>query len=176
MIRKVIQRATTAAWSALVLALTPGHWAQAHGVHQHGVARLEVAVEGAQLVIRLDSPLDNLLGFERAPRTAAERTAAAALIKRLESAQGLFLTSPVAGCTLASAEVEAPVLQGGSAREHADLVAEWRYTCRAPERLTGLRVLLFKDYPRLRRLDAAVVGPRGQRAAQLTARLPDLAW
>jgi hypothetical protein len=30
-----------------------------HRAHQHGVAELQVAVDGPSLVVRLDSPLDN---------------------------------------------------------------------------------------------------------------------
>lgn len=151
--------------------------AHAHGAHQHGVAQLMVAVEGDGLTIRLESPLDNLLGFERAPRNDKERAAAEALLGRLERGEGLFALTQAAGCSLATSKVEAPVLQGGKATGgHADLAAEWRYTCRAPDQLTGLRVLLFKDFKRLTRLEAAVAGPRGQRAARLSARAPDLAW
>lgn len=151
--------------------------AHAHGAHQHGVGRLEVAVEGASLEIRLMSPLDNFLGFERAPRNERERAAAAALLKRLREAKGLFSLSAAAGCTLAGAEVEAPVLEGGRDQDgHADLSAEWRYTCAQPERLTGLRVNLFREFPRLRTLEVAVAGPRGQRGARLSARSPDLIW
>lgn len=151
--------------------------AHAHGAHQHGVAQLMVAVEGPTLTLRLESPLDNLLGFERAPRTEKERAAAEALLGRLKRGEGLFALTQAAECALASATVDAPVLQGGKAAAgHADLAAEWRYSCRAPDKLTGLRVLLFKDYKRLTRVEASVAGPRGQRAARLSARAPDLAW
>jgi len=44
--------------------------------HEHGVARLSVAVDGKRRTIELDAPLDGWLGFERAPRTDAERKAA----------------------------------------------------------------------------------------------------
>lgn len=149
--------------------------AHAHGAHQHGVGRLEVAVEGTSLEIRLISPLDNFLGFERAPRNERERAAAADLLKRLRSAEGLFSPTAAAGCTLTDAQVEAPVLEGGQGGDgHADLSALWRFTCAQPERLTGLRVHLFRDHARLKTLQAAVVGPRGQRALRLTARMPDL--
>lgn len=151
--------------------------AQAHGGHRHGEADLLVSVEGAELVVRLETPLDNLLGFERAPRTPPERAAAERLLQRLKAGEGLFQPSTAAGCSLAQARVEAPVLQGREAASgHADLAAEWRYLCRAPQALTGLRVLLWREHPRLTRLNAVVAGPRGQKAQRLTARLPDLAW
>lgn len=149
----------------------------AHTAHQHGVAQLKVAVEGATLSILLESPLDNLLGFERAPRNPTERAAATALLSRLRAGEGLFVPTQGAGCRLTAASVSAPVLEGDRAADgHADLTGEWRYTCAAPDKLTGLRVRLFNDYPRLKRIEAVVVSPRGQRAARLTARVPDLSW
>lgn len=51
-----------------------------HHAHEHGVASLEIGVEGKQLLIHLDSPAINVLGFEYAPRTAAE-------IKQVEQAK-----------------------------------------------------------------------------------------
>jgi ATP-dependent Clp protease adaptor protein ClpS len=44
--------------------------------HEHGTVRLDVSIEGPQLTIAMTAALDNWLGFERAPRTDAERKAA----------------------------------------------------------------------------------------------------
>ena len=57
-----------------VLVLLPATLHAGEKAHQHGVASLEVAVEGNTLVVHLKSPLDNLVGFERAPKTDAERS------------------------------------------------------------------------------------------------------
>ena len=62
---------------ALVLSTALVGAAQAAGAHQHGVAQLEVAVDGNSLTVTLDTPLDNLLGFERGPRTDLPRTGGA---------------------------------------------------------------------------------------------------
>ena len=35
--------------------------------HVHGVARIDLAVDGDQLTLSLEMPLDNLVGFEHAP-------------------------------------------------------------------------------------------------------------
>jgi hypothetical protein len=59
-------------------------WA-AGKAHEHGALRLDVAIEGSKLTITMEAPLDNLLGFERAPRTDAERKAAADVLARLRS-------------------------------------------------------------------------------------------
>lgn len=85
--------------------------------HEHGVVRLDVSVEGSRLTIDMVAALDNWLGFERAPRTEAERKAAAEVLARLRNpAQGtpLFSTDAAAQCKLARAEVSAPVLEQGT--------------------------------------------------------------
>jgi len=60
-----------------VCAATTLRSAAAHepGAHVHGVAEMRVVVDCAQLEVPLESPLDNLLGFEHAPRTETERAA-----------------------------------------------------------------------------------------------------
>ncbi|HRH81419.1 MAG TPA: DUF2796 domain-containing protein [Thiobacillaceae bacterium] len=163
--------------AAPALAGELGHEHHAHGAHQHGVAQLEVAVDGPTLTIRLESPLDNLLGFEHAPRTEKQKQAAQGLLAALRRGDGLFTPTATAGCKLNEAKVEAPVLEGrADAGDHADLDADWRYTCAQPARLTGMKVGLFAKYPGLKRLDAAVVSGKGQAAFRLTRKQPFLSW
>lgn len=148
-----------------------------HGAHQHGVAQLEVAVDGNTLSIHLESPLDNLLGFEHAPRTEKQKQAAKNLLATLRRSDGLFTPTATAGCALSAGKVEAPVLEGQAGEGgHADLDADWVYTCAQPGRLTGMKVGLFAKYPGLKRLDAAVVSGKGQAAFRLTRKQPFLSW
>ncbi len=163
-----------------VLYLTLAAGAKAHGpghAHQHGIARLEVSIEGQQLALRLEAPLHDLIGFERPPRRPAEQERARRLLERFREPQRLFTLSAEAQCTPVQAKVEAPVLMGGEATgEHAELVAEYRYTCVRAARLKGMKVELFALYPGIRRMDAAVVTEGGQSARRLTARMPLLHW
>lgn len=133
--------------------------------HEHGVARLAVSLEGNRLSIDLDAPLDGFLGFERAPRTDAERKAAADLLVRLKAPEGLFKPDAAAGCKAAGAEVKAPVLEPGAKPakgEHADLEAQYQFECGQPAALRQLDVGLFDAFRRLQRVDVQVAGPRGQ--------------
>ena len=57
---------------AALLAASP---AVAHGPHEHGAARLNVAVDGAVVSIDLESPHANALPFEHASTTPAQREA-----------------------------------------------------------------------------------------------------
>ncbi|MFT3817819.1 MAG: DUF2796 domain-containing protein [Rubrivivax sp.] len=171
-----MDRSTTARrLSAMAIALACAAGASAAGkAHEHGALKLDVAIEGNTLTIALEAPLDNLLGFERAPRTDAERKAAAEVLARLRGpGQGtpLFVTDAAAQCSLRKAEVRAPVLEPGAGPaakdEHADLDADYEFDCARPAELRTLEVGLFDAYKRLRRIDVRVVGPKDQLKATL---------
>ncbi|MBA2659061.1 MAG: DUF2796 domain-containing protein [Nitrosospira sp.] len=42
-------------------------WAHESRAHIHGRAAVEIAIDGAEVQINLNSPQDTVLGFERAP-------------------------------------------------------------------------------------------------------------
>lgn len=156
---------TTVLW--LALAALPGAGHAAGHAHEHGAARLDVAIEGQRLTLGLEAPLDNLLGFERAPRSAAEKQAADALVARLKAADGLFKIDPAAGCTLAQVTLASAALGLGDAKaaagdEHADIDAEIEFSCPDAAKAATIDVGLFEAYPRLQRLDVQVVTGQGQ--------------
>lgn len=145
--------------------------------HEHGALKLDVAIQGNLLTIAVQAPLDNLLGFERSPRTDAERKAAADVLARLRSpdkGKPLFTPDAAARCTLSKAEVQAAVLEPGSKEAtkeaHADLDANYEFTCAQPEALRSLGVGLFDAYPRIQRIDVQVAGPKAQ--SKITLRRP----
>lgn len=171
--------------SLLALALLLPGLAQAaeqhhNHAHVHGVAKLEVAVEGGRIDLHLESPLEALLGFEHMPRSAKEKAAVAKMAQTLRAADTLFVPTAAAGCKLVSAQLESPVLaphetpvQG---EPHADLDADFSFTCAQPAKLTGLEVRLSQAFPRMQRIDAQVVSAKGQSARRLTAKMRFLSW
>jgi|SRR5581483_3022581 len=165
-------------WLMVVAALSGAALAREPGPHVHGAAKLQVALEKNSVTIDFESPLHNLLGFEHAPRTDAEKAAVAALRERLQKPLALFVPTPAAECSVASVKLDSPVFGTSPAGEggHADLDAEFVYTCRQPEHLQDLRVTIFTIFPGTRTIDAQVAGPRGQAAARLSAAQPRLAW
>lgn len=150
-----------------------------HHAHVHGQAKLEVAVSGAELSLHLHSPLEAVLGFEHAPRTAAQRSAVDTLRQTVAAGGRLFAPTAAAGCTFVEGRMRSDVLDGkpGAGKDgHGDMSAEFRFQCAQPARLTGLEVRLFDVFPRLRRVDAEVVSERGQTARRLTTRARALSW
>ncbi len=187
-----------ATWVALT-ASPAGAQGHKHGAHQHGVAKLAVAVDGNQLEITLESPLDNLLGFERAPRTNAEREAVRKMAQRFHAGTELFTPTAAAGCTPKGAELSSEVLDpallapagsttaapaagtpappAAAAKDsHADLDATVRFQCANPAALKGVDVGLFKAFPKFRQIDAAVAAGNTQRGSKLSPRQTSLSW
>lgn len=176
--------------------------AQQLQAHVHGAARLEVIVQGTELSVSLLSPLDNWLGFEHAPRTAAEKVALEKL-KADIATKDLIAFNPEAACKLKRSEFESglpnkqplpepavakknePSKGGSSAKktnpaeahshkadEHAESEASWEFHCEKPEALKELRLPLFKAYNRFAKIEAAAADADGQSAATLTPKAP----
>ena len=149
--------------------------AQATGAapaHEHGVARLDLGVEATRVVLMLDTPLDNLLGFEHAPRTDAERQKADAAVARLRDATALFRIDPAAGCSLAKVELTSSALglgkaAAGAKEGHDDLEGQFEFHCSAGAKASFVEVRLFEAFAGFRRIDLQVATARGQMKATL---------
>ncbi|WP_374692188.1 DUF2796 domain-containing protein [Accumulibacter sp.] len=147
--------------------------------HVHGVASLQVAVDGGTLTLQFETPLANLLGFEHAPRSEKQKQAVGLMADRLRQAGAVFTPSPAARCSAISVELESPLLQpspqsGDDA--HADLDGSFVFRCQDPAALRDLEVGLFASFPRLQRIDVQVAGPRGQSAARLSPQQRRVSW
>jgi hypothetical protein len=153
---------------ALVLGAAPP--VVAAGAHEHGVARLDVVIDGANLQIALDSPLEALVGFEQAPKDDAQRAALARMVERLKDGGKLFAIDPAAACALVAATVEQPFQPGADAPAdgHADADANWTWRCEKPAALKRIEVRLFEAFAGLKTLHVQTATANGQGFATLT--------
>lgn len=157
-------------WATLLLAAPlaalPG------GAHEHGVATLDIAVDARQIVVQFETPLDNLVGFERAPRTDSERQRVDEAIARLKDGDALFRFDPAAGCKLARARLDSPALglggQGSAPAQgaHAELQASWEFACTDATRAVHVDVGLFA-FNQLKRVQVQLALPKGQAKREL---------
>ena len=152
---------------ALALAFAP-LWSAAHGAHEHGVVKLDIAIEAGKISVQMESPLDNLIGFEHAPRNDAERQRAAAAVKRLRAAEALFKIDPAAGCTLAHVDLVSAPLQLGHAEPgavddgHADLDGSFEFNCKDTAQAAFIDIGLFSTFEAMQRIDVQIAAPKGQ--------------
>lgn len=142
-------------------ALAAGH------AHVHGVAKLDVAIEPTKLSLGLESPLDNLVGFERAPRTDAERRAVDQAVAALRNAAVMFRIDPAAQCKPAKVDLASAALKLGDpdpaevAAGHADIDASFEFDCADATKAAWIDVGLFR-FERLRKVQVQVATPTGQ--------------
>lgn len=87
-----------------------------HGAHEHGVAHLNVAVEGNRLIVEFSSPAANIVGFEHHPQTQAQKDAVKDAIRKLEAAEMLLRLPPGANASLAKLVVHTDI-EGDSGGE-----------------------------------------------------------
>lgn len=170
----------------------PASAVHAHGLgpHVHGTASLQVAAENDSLTLDMDTPLDNLLGFEHAPRNDKQKAAARKMAKSLRDAATQFVPTPAARCTLTSVHLESSVLdpkllgedskpQHPAKQEeagHADLDAGFVFRCASPKDLHDMEVKLFDSFPNMHHIDVQIVGPHGQAGAKLDTKNRLLTW
>ncbi len=143
----------------------------AQHAHEHGVAHLQIAVEGHTVEASFDLPGHDLLGFEHAPVSDAEKAAVAAAGERLKQAAEILRLSPAAQCTVADATFETETPEAGA--EHVDFVARYRFSCAEPAALAGFTTGLFKAFPSLGELAVQSQTPQGVREQELTASQPE---
>jgi Protein of unknown function (DUF2796) len=156
----------------------PAH-VHAHA-HVHGQIQLGVAVDGKQVSVDIDTPLESLLGFEHTPQSAAQKKRAADWAQRLGEGHSLLRFTPEAKCKLLTADLAAPVLGLGKPAasgsrsqddgDHADLEGQWTFECAAPEALRALEVSFFQLSPHARVVEVQWV--KGHQQGKLTLKRP----
>ncbi len=141
--------------------------AHEHEAHQHGLATLDIALEGDRLELAFESPAASVVGFEHAPRTPAQREARKRASQWLNDGQQLFGLAPAAGCRLLSAEVVEP---GDSAEaKHQDYEARYAFQCAQPQHLQAVDVRLIERLVAGTKVRAQLISDDVQRSAELSA-------
>ncbi|MGJ7520258.1 DUF2796 domain-containing protein [Variovorax sp. LT1P1] len=168
--------------SAALVAAPFALQAQSQHAHVHGQIELDVVVDGPTVVITMEAPLDNFVGFERAPRNADEKKAVDDAVARLRAADTLFAIDPAGNCKLGPVELRAPVLglgtapAGAAAAGHADLDATFAFNCASAAATKFIDVGLFTAFKGPRQIDVQIAAPQGQFKRTLKRPNARIAW
>lgn len=160
------------------------------GAHEHGAARLNAALDAQTLELELQSPAMNLVGFEHAATSDADKAKVAAVRAQLEKPLALFNLPAAAKCTVAQQELESPLFgdepdhdhdhdedaDGDEHNgEHSEIHAHYQLTCAAPGALKNLDLAtLFKTFPATQKIQVQLISPSGQQGVEVTAKAPAL--
>lgn len=168
--------------------------------HEHGVTILNIAVENDVMVLELEGPGMNFVGFEHPPETPEQKTAVSEAVQFLENGTQLFQISAAAECKQVEA-VSQHVMETEDAETddhhsdhhddpaddsdghnddhakealHSEFIGRYRYECNRPGKLTELRLDLFERFPLTTEVETSYVGPDFQTFERLTVDNPVL--
>ncbi len=145
------------------------------GAHEHGHAQLNLALEGQSLELELESPAFNLIGFEHAPSTDAQKASVEQARQALSAPANLFGIPDAAQCTLDKQALESPLFAAAQHQaEHSEIHAHYHFTCTNPQALNELELSLFSQFPQLEKLEVQAISEHGQHGATLSAQKPHL--
>jgi hypothetical protein len=141
-----------------------------HGAHVHGEATLTMALEGSDVEISLESPAANIIGFEYKASTEEEKRIEVQAARALKSATMFSFAG--ATCELEKVVVVLPDAHKERHAEHSEVTANYHYRCENLNKLQQVATDLFKEFPKLEKVDAMWVSASGQGAEELSAKKP----
>ncbi len=161
--------------------------------HEHGVGKLNIAIEGSQIAMELVAPGADIVGFEHSAETAEDRAAIKAALTILETPLELFGMSTDADCRVEGAHAD---LDGDEDHEghdhdtahdhasghddhedeagHTEFHAEYSMTCDTPSALTDIAFDYFDVFENAREVEVQIVTPTGATAVEVTRDAPTL--
>jgi hypothetical protein len=157
------------------------------GAHEHGVGRLNAALDGQTLELELESPAMNLVGFEHVATSDADKAKVAAAKVKLENPLVLFNLPKAAGCKVATQELESPLFgdkpddhddhdeadKDGHEHhhDHSEIHAHYQFSCSAPGALKTLDLAnLFNTFPATQKIQVQLISPSGQQGVEVTSK------
>lgn len=140
----------------LLAAAAPLH-AQAKA-HTHGLAALDIVIEGRTGTLEFRAPAEDIVGFEREPRTPAETWQRDFALLRLRTRmREMVIFDPTLGCTLKATEIHG----GGDdhdhdhdadakASGHAEIHGEFALACERAPAGKDIRFAFSSVFPSIR--------------------------
>lgn len=130
----------------------------------------------------------NLVGFEHAATSAADKAKVAAARKQLENPLALFNLPKAAGCVISTQELNSPLFgdkpeadhdddddhdaKDGAHEhhhDHSEIHAHYQFTCATPTALSNLDLTqVFKTFPATQKIQVQLIGPSGQQGVEAT--------
>lgn len=160
------------------------------GKHVHGQVTLNLALENDLLSVEMEAPAINVLGFERAPRDAAEQQLVRDAAAWLGAGRSLLGVPAAAGCRRVEASVDAPKWEdtkgkagdkhdhshdhdhghdhahGDEEHAHADYLASATFKCSNPAALAWVEVWALRQLRDVTEVTVNVVSPQVQKSVR----------
>jgi hypothetical protein len=149
------------------------------GAHQHGHGTLNIAIEGPRVSLELRVPGDDIVGFEHAAKTKAQRAAVDKAKEQLAAPLALFSLPRGANCVVKDSNVKIAggdeakgAKDKGTNHDHSEFHADYTLECSAPQSLKAIEFPYFRIFKGAQELDVSIITPKGQSKFEVTRRKP----
>jgi len=156
-----------------------------HGAHVHGVAEINIVIEGAKAVVEIRAPAEGIIGFEHEAKSESDKKKRDAALERLQKYKEQMVvfdakfsctfspmkTMIVEEKTAAAKDEPGKVSRGQKEQkkigEHREVHGTFTAACAQP--LTGSRVRfgVTKAFPRIQEIKVQVLSDSGQSGATI---------
>ncbi|WP_390914726.1 DUF2796 domain-containing protein [Pseudosulfitobacter sp. SM2401] len=168
--------------------------------HEHGVAQLDIAMDGQQIAMELHAPGADIVGFEYAAESADDRAAVDSAVAALARPLDLFVLPDAAGCSVvqAAAGLESEEDHDGEAEDHdehakddhddhnddhddheeqaghTEFHAEYLLTCTDPNAATDITFAFFDAFPNALEVEVQLISDTGAKSFEVERDTPTL--
>ena len=159
--------------------------------HTHGDAQLAIVLEAGMITIELDSPIYNILGFEHAPETDAQKASLKQAEYQLGRGGDFFIINREAACKIIPMRQKIDLFEthhdeenhyddhsddhGHDAHEnddgsdsHKNILLQYEFSCKSPSSVSNINVNLFEFFDKLTEIETTYLGPSTQTQVTLT--------
>ena len=153
-----------------------------HDSHEHGVGKMFVSIEGANVNVEVESPSINFIGFEHKPENDEQRLILSQTTELLNEPSSVidFNTD----CSLVSQKVEAPFSEEHSEHSehsehdehdehdehevHTEFTMQYAFKCDDISQLTNINVKLLDSFPLTEEISVNLISENVQKSIELT--------
>jgi len=125
-----------------------------------------LAINGQMVMIGVDTPVANFLGFAHAPTNDAQKKQLDDTLKALADYEN-FLSMKGAECSQVNVNVGSP-FQGAATNKHADFHIGYQLKCKDTAVIKEITFKLFEAYPGFEKVRVVWVTAVGQGATAVT--------
>lgn len=144
-----------------------------HHAHEHGSGELQLVLDGPELVLNIKTPADDIVGFEYAPKTEAEKKKGSDAYKLLTDVSQVVKLNPEAGCVVSESKVEGRVFPenqqtvGANEDSHSEVSISYTFKCERPDVLKNTEIVMLDKFKGLKKLKVQSVVNGAQKSGQL---------
>lgn len=144
-----------------------------HGAHVHGLAHMDVIIAENQLMLSLQSPAMDIVGFEHQPGDAAQQAQLEQALNKLQQPDNVFKVNNGA-CSLQQLTINNPFDTSKNHADHVDIEAEYLFDCMAASSISAIHFTLFEHFPSIINVAVQLVTDDTQRQLNLTPNQPKI--